>query len=94
MKTRLATIIAIAALLNGIGSLAANACPSPINLPAIEQRMADPGLDSDVRERAKVLKSGAMAAIEAGERDEGRRMYYKLMSLLGIVTYSGPYRCG
>jgi hypothetical protein len=94
MKTRNATAIVIAALLSCVGSSAASACVSHINLAVIEQRMADPNLESRLRERAKVLKTQAAAAIDAGHRDEGRAVYYQLMALLGISVSGAPYRCG
>ena len=58
-----------------------------------ERRIADPNLESDLKEGANVLKTRAAAAIEAGHRDEGRRVYYQLMALLGISASSGRYRC-
>lgn len=94
MKTRSASaIIIIAAILSCLGSFAASACRSPINLAAIEQRIADPNLQGDLKERAYALKARAAAAIEAGHREEGRGMYYQLMDMLNISTSSGRYRC-
>lgn len=87
MKTRIVTAIIIAASLGGLGSPAARACGSGINIAAIEHRMADPGLDSDVLEKAKTLKAEAAAAIEANKRDEGRALYYSLMKLLNMPIY-------
>ncbi len=96
MKNRQAsaTIIAVmlGCLLSGIGSSAASACGIHIDLAVIEQRIADPNLESDLKERANVLKTKAAAAIEAGNRDEGRRTYYQLMKLLGISA-SGRFHC-
>jgi hypothetical protein len=85
--------IIIAAMLSCLGSFAASACGGHINLTAIEQRIADPNLQGDLKERANALKTRAEDAIEAGHRDEGRRMYFQLMELLGISTSFGPYRC-
>jgi hypothetical protein len=97
MKNRPASAIIIAAmlscLLSSLGSSAASACGSRINLAMIEQRIADPNLESDLKERANELKTKAAAAIEAGQPDEGRRTYYQLMKLLGISA-SGRYHCG
>jgi hypothetical protein len=96
MKNRPASAIIVAAILSclssSLGSSAAGACGSRINLAVIEQRIADPNLESGLKDRANVLKTKAAAAIEAGHRDEGRRTYYQLMNLLGISA-SGRYRC-
>ena len=94
MKNRIVTAIITATMLSCLGSVAANACSGPINLAAIEQRLADPNLDGGLRERANLLKTRAAAAIEAGHRDQGRRAYYQLMDLLGMSPSSGRYRCG
>jgi hypothetical protein len=101
MKNRPASAIIIAAtltcFLSGPGSSVASACGIRIDLPAIEQRIADPNLESDLKERANVLKTTAAAAIEAGHPEEGRKTYYQLMKLLGISgSGSGRYRfhCG
>ncbi len=97
MKNRPASAIIIAAmlscLLSCLGSIAASACGNHIDLAAIERRIADPNLESNLKETANVLKTRAAAAIEAGRRDEGRAVYYQLMALLGLSA-SGPYRCG
>jgi hypothetical protein len=100
MKNRRVSAIIIAAMLSCLfscifsclGSFAASACGSRINLAAIEQRIADPNLESDLKQRANALKTKAAAAIEAGHRDEGRGLYYQVMALLGMSD-SGPYRC-
>jgi hypothetical protein len=97
MKNRAASTIMIAAVLSCLvscfGSSAANACVSPINLAAIEQRIADPNLESGTKQQAIALKTRAAAAIEAGRRDEGRGLYYQLQTLLGIANSSGKFRC-
>jgi hypothetical protein len=89
---RFASAIVIAAVLSGSGSLAASACGVRIDLAVIAQRIGDPNLESGLKEKAIALRTRAAAAIEAGHRDEGRRMYYQLMALLG-VTASGRHRC-
>ena len=94
MKTRFASVAIVAALLSCLGSLSVSACGRRIDLVAIQQRISDPGLQGDLKERANALKTSAAAAIEAGHRDEGRRMYYQLMELLGIPRYAGRYHCG
>jgi len=93
MRIRPASTIIAAAILSCLGLFAANACGSRIDLAAIEKRIVDPTLDRDVRERANMLKTRAAAAIGAGHRDEGRKIYYQLMALLDIPSSSGPYRC-
>jgi hypothetical protein len=93
MKNRIAMAVITTAMLSCLGSFAANACSSPINLAAIEQRMADRNLESGLKERANLLKTRATAAIEAGHRNEGRSAYYELMDLLGMSASSGRYRC-
>jgi hypothetical protein len=93
MKTRLSSVVFVV-VLSGLAPFAANACGTHINLAAIEHRMADPNLPVDLKERAVALKARAASAIEAGKRDEGRRMYYRLMDLLGVTPPPGPFRCG
>jgi hypothetical protein len=93
MKMRFASAVIVAVMLSCLGSFAASACRSPIDLAAIERRIADPNLQGDLKERASALKARAAAAIEAGHREEGRGMYYQLMGLLGIASSSGRYRC-
>ncbi len=97
MKNRPASAIIIvtmlSCLLSCLGSIAASACGNHIDLARIEQRIADPNLEGDLKERANALKTSAAAAIKAGHRDEGRAAYYQLMALLGLSA-SGPYRCG
>ena len=82
----------LSCLLSSLGSSAASACGIHIDLAMIEQRIADPNLERDLKEEANVLKTKAAAAIESGHRDEGRRTYYQLMKLLGISA-SGRFRC-
>jgi hypothetical protein len=79
-------------LFSCLGSFAASACGGRIDLAAIEQRIADPNLESGLKETAKELKAKAAAANEAGRRDEGRAVYFQLMALLGISS-AGRYRC-
>ena len=86
MKPGPASAIIIAAMLSYAGSLAANACGSRIDLAAIEQRIADPNLDGDLKDKASLLKTRAASAIEAGHRDEGRKTYHHLQALLGIAA--------
>ena len=100
MKNRPASAIIVAAmlscvlssLLSTLGSSTASACGLRIDLAVIERRIADPSLESDLKEKANALKTKAAAAIQAGHRDDGRRMYYQLMTLLGIPS-SGRHRC-
>lgn len=69
------------------------ACRAPIDLAAINRELAKPGLASDLSDRARKLKAKAAAEIESGHPAEGQRSYYELMTLLGIPTSAGQFRC-
>lgn len=94
MTTRRAALFTIAAMLSGFTSVAAEACGPTVNLAAIDQRMADPALPSDVMQQAIVLKGRAVAELKDDHPASSRRLYFALMKLLGIPSNTGKYRCG
>jgi len=69
------------------------ACEARINLAAIEQELAKPGLSADLRREATAIRNKAASAIQAGRREEGRQLYFELMALLGVPTSAGRFRC-
>jgi hypothetical protein len=92
---RIASLSVAAAVLLGVfltpsGSVA---CEARIDLAAIEQELAKPGLGADLHREANALKDKAASAIQAGRREEGRRLYFELMALLGVPTSAGRFRC-
>ncbi len=62
------------------------ACMTPISLSAMNVRLAKPDLAGELLTQARKLRVTAAAEIENGHLDEGRRLYYQLMTLLGIVS--------
>lgn len=93
MTTRFACFI-FAVALGGLAPPAANACVAPINLPAIEQRMVDPALAVDLKQKVIALRARARVAVEAGQRNLAQRLYRQVEDLLGLTPPPGPYRCG
>ena len=92
---RIASLSVAATVLVGIfltpsGSVA---CEARINLAAIEQELAKPGLSADLRREATAIKNKAASAIQAGRREEGRQLYLELLALLGVPTSAGRFRC-
>lgn len=69
------------------------ACMTPISLSAIDRELAKPNLAGELLTQASKLRATAAAEIENGHPDEGRRLYYQLMTLLGMPTSSGRLRC-
>ena len=69
------------------------ACGGRINLAAVEQELAKPGLSADLHREASAIKNKAASAIQAGRREEGRQLYLELMALLGVSTPAGRFRC-
>ena len=69
------------------------ACEGRINLAAVEQELAKPGLSADLHREANAIKNKAASAIQAGRREEGRHLYFELMTLLGVPTFAGRFRC-
>ena len=69
------------------------ACEARIDLAAIEQELARPSLSADLHREANAIKNKAASAIQAGRREEGRRLYFELMALLGVPTFAGRFRC-
>jgi len=69
------------------------ACEGRINLAAIEQELAKPGLSAELHREANAIKNKAASAIQAGRREEGRQLYFELMALLGVPTFAGRFRC-
>ena len=69
------------------------ACGARIDLAAIEQELAKPGLSPDLHRTANAIKNKAASATQAGRREEGRQLYFELMALLGVPTSAGRFRC-
>jgi hypothetical protein len=69
------------------------ACQARINLAAIEQELAKPSLNADLRREASAIKNKAASAVQAGRREEGRHLYLELMALLGVPASAGRFRC-
>jgi hypothetical protein len=69
------------------------ACEARINLAAVEQELARPGLSADLRREATAIRNKAASAIQAGRREDGRRLYFELMALLGVPPSAGRFRC-
>ena len=65
------------------------ACMTRISLSAIDRELAKPDLAGELLTQGRKIKVTAAAEIENGHLDEGRRLYYQLMTLLGMPTSSG-----
>ena len=85
-----AAMVLVGIVLTPSGSFA---CEARINLAAIEQELAKPGLSADLHREANAIKNKAASAIQAGRREEGRQLYFELMALLGVPTSAGRFRC-
>jgi hypothetical protein len=92
---RLASLSVAATVLVGIFLTPSScfACEGRINLAAVEQELAKPSLNADLRREASAIKNKAASAIQAGRREEGRQLYFELMALLGVPASAGRFRC-
>jgi hypothetical protein len=95
LARRLASMSVAATVLVGILLTPSSsfACEGRINLAAVEQELAKPGLGADLRHEANAIRNKAASAIQAGRREEGRQLYFELMALLGVPASAGRFRC-
>ena len=69
------------------------ACMTPISLSAIDRELAKPDLAGELLTQARKLRVHGRRRNREWPLDEGRRLYYQLMTLLGMPTSSGRLRC-